>query len=144
MDDIYIQNFSCFNRMLIFHISIFVSIGNDAASAKIIDSEGQISQAEVLDCGDGTYTVTYKPTTKGVHSVSVYLREKPIYGSPFEVTVTAGIDVEKIGPMLLKFGSSGILGQNKGNDDNYEPWGIATDQAGCIVVSDHNNHRIQV
>eukprot|EP00794_Sanderia_malayensis_P018206 gene18206-20024_t len=123
-----------------------VTVGGDPVAAKICDNAGVIMQAEVLDCGDGTYTVTYKPLKKGVHSLSVYVREKPVFGSPFEVTVTAGIEVDKIGPMLLKFGCNGILAaQSKGqSDDNYEPWGVATNQAGSIIVSDHNNHRIQV
>lgn len=113
-------------------------------TVKIRDNCGSVNQAEVIDSNNGTYTITFQPTTKGNHSIFVYIREKPIYGSPFDVLVTAGIDVEKIGPMLLKFGSSGVLGQSKGGDENFEPWGIATDQSGSIIVSDHNNHKIQV
>ena len=113
-------------------------------TVKIRDNSGSVNQAEVIDLNNGTYTITFQPTTKGNHSIFVYIREKPIHGSPFDVLVTAGIDVEKIGPMLLKFGSSGVLGQNKGGDENFEPWGIATDQSGSIIVSDHNNHKIQV
>ena len=100
--------------------------------------------ADITDNDDGTYTITYKPITKGDHTISVYVREKPIYGSPFNVQVSAGIDIERVGPMLLKFGSAGIAGQSTGNDDYYEPWGVTTDQNGLIIVTDHHNHRIQV
>ena len=42
--------------------------------------------------------------------------------------------------MLFKFTPNGC----KSNDENYEPWGVATDPNGLYVVSDHHNHRIQV
>lgn len=118
--------------------------GGDAVAAKMRDSNGVVTQIDIVDNGNGTYSGTFKPTVKGDHLVFLYIREKPIYGSPFEVTVTAGIEVDKTGPMLLKFGAHGVLGQSKGSDDNFEPWGIASDEAGSMIVSDHNNHQILV
>ena len=113
-------------------------------TAKIRDSFGLINLADIIDNKNGTYTGTYKPTVKGTHSLSVYIREKPIFESPFELNVTAGIEIDKTGPMLLKFGSHGVLGQSKGNEESFEPWGIASNEAGSIFVSDHNNHQILV
>ena len=113
-------------------------------TAKIRDSLGVVNQIEIIDNQNGTYSGTYKPYIKGTHSLSIYVREKPIFESPFEIHVTAGIEIEKTGAMLLKFGAHGILGQTKGNDDNFEPWGIASNEPGFIFVSDHNNHQILV
>ena len=118
--------------------------GGDMVTAKIRDSLGVVTQIEIVDNQNGTYSGTYKPCIKGAHSLSIYIREKPIFESPFEIHVTAGIEIEKTGAMLLKFGAHGILGQNKGNDDNFEPWGIASNEPGLIFVSDHNNHQILV
>ncbi|XP_065070731.1 E3 ubiquitin-protein ligase TRIM71-like [Rhopilema esculentum] len=117
-----------------------VMLGGDPVVAKIRDSFGSVTLADITDNNDGTYTAKYKPSHKGTHFVFVYAREKAIMGSPFEVLVTAGIEIDRVGPMLLKFGSKGVLGQN--NDENFEPWGVAVDQSGTIIVSDHNNHRI--
>ena len=111
--------------------------------AKLTDDLGLVISAEVADHDDGSYTLTYKATRKGRHSLAVYVREKPIFGSPFEVLVTAGIDCDKIGPLLTKFGSAGVIGASK-NDDYYEPWGVVCNKNGSIIVTDHNNHCIQV
>ena len=46
--------------------------------------------------------------------------------------------------MLLKFSAHGVLGKSKGNEDSFEPWGIASNDSGSIVVTDHNNHQILV
>ena len=75
--------------------------------------------------------------------IAVYVRDKPVRGSPFGVHVTSGIDKDKIGPLLTQFGSAGILLTTK-NDDSYEPWGITCNREGNIIVTDHNNHKIQV
>jgi len=121
-----------------------VPTGGDMVTAKIRDSLGVVTQIEIVDNQNGTYSGTYKPCIKGAHSLSIYIREKPIFESPFDIHVTAGIEIEKTGAMLLKFGAHGILGQNKGNDDNFEPWGIASNEPGFIFVSDHNNHQILI
>lgn len=129
---------------MLFLVLNTISAGGDAVTAKLRDSNGLVTPVDIIDNGNGTYSGTFKPTIKGLMSVFIYIREKPLQGSPFDVTVTAGIEIEKTGPMLLKFGSHGVLGQSKINDDNFEPWGIASNGSGLIVVTDHNNHHILV
>ena len=106
------------------------------------DSTSISTNVDVFDNDDGTYTLSYRIFSKGKHAVAIYVRDKPIFDNPFEINVTAGIDVAKVGQLLTKFGSAGIGGLK--NDENYEPWGVACDVNGNIVVSDHNNHKIQV
>lgn len=111
--------------------------------AKLTDEKGLTTNVDVKDCQNGSYTIGYTVQSKEKHALSVYVREKPIHGSPFEVNVIAGIDCEKIGPMLTQFGSGGVISSVK-NNDNYEPWGVVCDKDGNILVTDHNNHKVLV
>ncbi|XP_065647014.1 E3 ubiquitin-protein ligase TRIM71 [Hydra vulgaris] len=121
----------------------FIPRGGDALSVKVTDSKGTTTNAEVLDYNNGTYSVTYKVKSKGKHLVAVYIRDKAIQNSPFEVNVSSGIDIEKIGPMLTKFGSGGVT-SSLAKDDSYEPWGLVCNKDGDIIVTDHSNHKVQV
>ncbi|XP_067045260.1 tripartite motif-containing protein 2-like isoform X1 [Acropora muricata] len=114
--------------------------GGDLLSVKLHCPNGSPVTAEVVDNDDGTYTASFTPVSRGDHQITIYARGKPIQGNPFDLQVTSGIDCASIGPMLLKFTHNGC----KSNDENYEPWGVATGPNGLYVVSDHHNHRIQV
>ncbi|XP_057317711.1 E3 ubiquitin-protein ligase TRIM71-like [Hydractinia symbiolongicarpus] len=115
--------------------------GGDYVIAKLTDGKGLTTNVDVKDCQNGSYTIGYTVQSKEKHTLSVYVREKPIHDSPFEVNVIAGIDCEKIGPMLTQFGSGGVISSVK-NNDNYEPWGVVCDKDGNILVTDHNNHKV--
>ena len=43
--------------------------------------------AKVMDNGNGSYTVGYKPSTSGAYSISITLHGVPMPGSPFALTV---------------------------------------------------------
>jgi len=45
---------------------------------------------DVVDNGDGTYSVTYKPEDAGRHDIAVTLEGKPIKGSTFKVDIKPG------------------------------------------------------
>jgi len=119
-----------------------VARGGDLIVGKLTDPSGISTNVDVTDNNNGTYTMGYRIMSKGKHTIAIYLRDKPIMGSPFDIGVSAGIDTNRIGPMLTKFGSAGITGTK--NDENYEPWGVACDMHGSMVVTDHNNHKVQI
>ena len=49
----------------------------------------------------------------------------------------------RIGPVLTWFGSNGVESNSKVNE-SYEPWGICCDSRDNVIVTDHNNHKVQV
>ena len=104
--------------------------------------DGSSLTTEVEDNKDGTYTASFTPDSKGDHQITVHIRGKPIQGNPFDLQVTSGIDCDKIGPMMFKFTSCDQ--QSKTTDETCEPWGVAVDPEGRVVVTDHHNHRLQV
>lgn len=116
--------------------------GGEKVEVIIKNGDGVPIHVDVRDLRDGTYKVIYKVITKEKHSVVVFVRDKLIQDGAYELNVTAGIDCLKIGPLLTKFGSGGII-NHKEDDENYEPWGIVCDHRGNILVTDHNNHKIQ-
>ena len=120
-----------------------VILGGEKVEVIIKNGDGIPINVDVRDMNDGTYKVVYKVITKEKHSIAVFVRDKLIQDGVYELNVTAGIDCLKIGPLLTKFGSGGVINP-KEDDDNYEPWGIVCDNKGNILVSDHNNHKIQV
>ncbi|EDO47729.1 predicted protein [Nematostella vectensis] len=61
--------------------------------------------------------------------------------SPFDLQVTAGIDCDKLSAPVMS-----LIPTDPGQpiDEHFEPWGVATDPYGQLVVTDHHNHRIQI
>ncbi|XP_068743648.1 E3 ubiquitin-protein ligase TRIM71-like isoform X2 [Montipora capricornis] len=87
----------------------------------------------VEDHKNGSYGVTYSPSTAGMHKVSVTVRDKHIQGSPFKVNVLTS------GEAYLKFGKKGTeIGEFNGI------FGVAVDDEGHIIITDCHNHRVQV
>ena len=69
------------------------------------------------------YEISYQPTIKGRHQLHIRVEEQHIRGSPFSVAVK--LPVEKLGTPILTIGRVG------------EPWGVAINQRGEVVVTDH-------
>jgi len=63
--------------------------GGDDFHVDIQGPEGPLD-AEVLDNGDGTYSVSYAPTGPGPHDIAVTLDDVPIKGSTFHVDIKPG------------------------------------------------------
>ena len=76
------------------------------------------------------YEIEYWPTVKGKHQFHVKVEGQHIRGSPFSVVVKQ--PVEKLGNPIL------IIDRVEG------PWGVALNQRGEVVVTEHNEHRISV
>jgi len=65
--------------------------GGDPFDVKIHGPRGEVP-AQVVDNGDGTYTVNYAPENAGNHRIDVTLRNKPVANSPYNVSVKEGAD----------------------------------------------------
>lgn len=122
--------------------------GNDEISATLTSEENvEEIPLQIIDNNNGSYTIHYNVFSRTNHRLSVYIRKKPIPGSPFHINVSTGIDVGRIGGLLTKFGAAGVSGVGGGGGkqmENYEPWGVTYDKNDRLIVTDHNNHKIQV
>ncbi|XP_066923887.1 E3 ubiquitin-protein ligase TRIM71-like [Clytia hemisphaerica] len=120
-----------------------ITNGGDDVSAAMINTEGERIPVDVIDNQNGSYTIKYKVNAKTDHFLQVTLRGRPIHGSPFTISVSTGIDSLRIGPVLTWFGSNGVESNGKINEA-YEPWGICCNSRDQVIVTDHNNHKIQI
>ena len=67
----------------------------------------------VIDNEDGTHTVSYQPTVRGNHQITITMRNCNINGSPFSVNVTGRMDFAKVGKVMACFGCEGTGGGKK-------------------------------
>ena len=74
--------------------------------------------------------ISYQPAIKGRHQLHIRVEGKHIRGSPFSVAVK--LPVEKLGTPILTIGGGG------------RPRGVAINHRGEVVVTELDNHRIQV
>ena len=80
--------------------------------------------------GQSQYEISYQPTIKGRHQLHIKVEGQHVRGSPFSVAVT--LPIEKLGTPILTIG------------DMEEPWGVAVNQRGEVVVSDRKIHCVSV
>ncbi|XP_077983416.1 E3 ubiquitin-protein ligase TRIM71-like [Glandiceps talaboti] len=113
-------------------------VGGDQVSVIVQGPEGGLYHAEVIDRQNGTYTVSYRPQLEGEHRITVTLRGRHIYESPFRVQVKSGRNYANIGQMVKVFGCEG-----ESEGQLCRPWGVCTDRDGRIIVADRSNNRIQ-
>ena len=83
--------------------------------------------------GQSQYEIIYEPTIKGRHQLHVKVQGQHIRGSPFSVAVKS--PVEKLGTPILTIG---------GVTRVKEPWGVAINQRGELVVAEWDGHRVSV
>ncbi|XP_020903826.1 E3 ubiquitin-protein ligase TRIM71 [Exaiptasia diaphana] len=114
--------------------------GGEAMKVVVSPPEGDKYEGKVIDNLDGTYTVAYQPEERGTHEVAITLRNRNISGSPYSVNVTGRMDYGKLGKMMRTFGTEGT-----GGGEFNMPWAVAIDNDnGCFIITDCNNHRVQV
>lgn len=94
---------------------------------------------DIRDNGDGTYSINFRPRSKGEHQLDIAIRGRHICGSPFKLLIDGGREYGRFGVVTQFFGSDGSQ-----NSQFCRPWGICCDQQGHIIVGDRSNHRIQV
>ena len=80
--------------------------------------------------GQSQYEISYQPTIKGRHQLHIKVQSQHIRGSP--LSLAAMSPVEKLGDPILTIG---------GVDD---PWGVAVNQRGEVVVTDVDRHSVSV
>ena len=80
--------------------------------------------------GHNQYEIGYQPTVKGKHQFHIKVEGQHIRGSPFSVAVK--LPVEKLGNPIL------IIDRVK------EPYGVAVNQRGEVVVTERNGHCVSV
>ncbi|XP_051520735.1 LOW QUALITY PROTEIN: E3 ubiquitin-protein ligase TRIM71-like [Myxocyprinus asiaticus] len=113
--------------------------GGDPVSAVVLAADGSVSEADVLDHHDGTYSLTYVLQSEGEGLLSVLVCNKHIKGSPFSVQVTALRTFCSFSLPVATFGSEG-----EAEGQLCRPWGVAVDAEGFVMVADRSNNRIQV
>jgi DNA-binding beta-propeller fold protein YncE len=79
---------------------------------------------------ESQYEVSYQATSRGRHQLHIKVEGEHIKGSPF--TVTVKLPVEKLGtPIKIINGSK-------------NPWGVAVNKKGEILVAERNGHCISI
>jgi hypothetical protein len=67
-----------------------IKSGGEDVKVKIVGPKGEEIPAEIIDNGDGTYKVNYRPSGPGKHVVTPTVRGEPVKKAPFTVEVRAG------------------------------------------------------
>lgn len=106
---------------------------------KSASAVGTTVPIDFRDNSDGTYSINFRPQTKGEHQLVIAIRGQHVRGSPFTLFVESGREYGRFGILTQVFGSEGPQ-----NGQFCRPWGICCDQHGNIIVGDRSNHRIQV
>ncbi|KAK1901828.1 hypothetical protein KUDE01_004793, partial [Dissostichus eleginoides] len=70
--------------------------GGDHVKAEVKNPSGALTDCQITDREDGTYSVEYTPFENGVHSVQVFYDDTPVPKSPFRVTVGEGCDPRRV------------------------------------------------
>ncbi|KAF7207732.1 filamin-B isoform X1 [Nothobranchius furzeri] len=70
--------------------------GGDHIKAEVKNPSGTLTNCEVIDNADGTYSVEYTPFENGLHRVNVLYDDTPVPKSPFRVSVCDGCDPSRV------------------------------------------------
>jgi len=145
------------NRVVSFTVVVVDRKGNRVASSpkgkgiipflvEISLNGNQQQQAKVEENHrkEGEFSVSFTPTTAGQHQISVSHKGKHFKKSPFRIEVVDRPlyrrDYNTVGThSVLRFGSSG-----SGDGQFGDPFGVACNSRGDIVVVESSNNRVQV
>ena len=100
------------------------------------------NELEFIDLNNGKYEVKLKLKDQGKYSIFVKYDGIDLNSSPFQIQVVLKPkprNCNEIKEPKLIFGSQG-----NGNGQFSGPYGVAINLNGCLLVSDYNNHRIQI
>ena len=102
-----------------------------ALTAKLVRSrDATRAECQVRRVGKSKYELQYQPATRGEHQLHIRINGKNIKGSPYTVTVMPS-------PKSLRKPVRSIWNLQ-------EPWGIATNSRGHIVVAEYHGHCVSV
>jgi len=110
--------------------------GNQQQQVKAEEKQGQ----------EGEFSISFTPTSAGQHQISVSHKGKHFKGSPFRIDVVDRSrgpfrrDYNAVGTNpVLQFGSAG-----SGDGQFGDPFGVACNSRGDIIVVECGNNRVQV
>ena len=113
--------------------------GGERLFVQLKVASGGLLPVDIRDNQDGSYSINFRPRTKGDHQLVVAIRGQHIHDSPFTMRVDGGREYGRFGMVTQCWGSEGAA-----NGQFCRPWGICCDQQSNIIVGDRSNHRIQV
>jgi tripartite motif-containing protein 2/3/tripartite motif-containing protein 71 len=96
----------------------------------VSEISGTTASCSVERRGQGQYEISYQPAIKGRHQLHVKVLGQHVRGSPFGMVVKS--PVEKLGTPILTIGRV------------VEPWGVAINQRGEVVVTEWGDHCVSV
>ena len=96
----------------------------------VSETTGEKADCSVKKIGDSQYEVGYQPTTRGRHKLNIKVEGEHIKGSPYLVTVK--LPVQKLGTPIKT-----ISGME-------QPYGVAINQGGEIIVAESKKHCISI
>ena len=91
---------------------------------------GSITKGSVERSGLSQYNISYQPTIKGEHQLHIKISGQHIRGSPFSIQVKSPIEL--LGKSVYTIGGM------------EQPWGVALNQQGCLIVTEHGRHCVSV
>ena len=102
-----------------------------ALTAEIVRSRyATRAECQVKRVGESKYELQYQPAIRGEHQLHIRIGGKNIKGSPYTVVVMPS--PESLGKPVRSIGNL------------QQPWGIATNSRGHIIVAEHNGHCVSV
>ena len=91
---------------------------------------GATERGNIKHKGRDQYEISYQPTIKGKHQLSIKVAGTHIRGSPFAVSVK--LPVDELGTLIQSI------------DGLIHPWGVAVNQRGEVVISEDEKHWISI
>ena len=107
-------------------------------------NQQQEATIEEIQGKEGEFSVSFTPTTAGQHQISVSHKGRHFKASPFRISIVERPvyrrDYNAIGTnSVLQFCSNG-----PGDRQVSQPFGVAFNSRGDLVVVEYGNHRVQV
>ena len=96
----------------------------------VSDITGSKTRGSIEKRGQSQYKINYQPTIKGRHQLHVKVEGQHIRGSPFTIAVTSAVN--NLGTPLRNI--TGVK----------QPWGVAINQRGEVVVTEYAGSRVAV
>ena len=96
-------------------------------SCELVPSSGERMKCEVKPSKCSEYQVDYRPTRRGRHQLHIKVCDQHIRGSPFAVVALRKLEAP-----------------TRTITDLNEPWGVAVDKRGQIIIAERSGHCISI
>ena len=102
----------------------------DQFSCQLTDPNSRHVECSITSTQPGNATISYTPTLRGVHQLKITIGDTDIPGSPFTVHVLPSLEMRGVPIKTI----TGVR----------DPWGVAVNESGEVVVSEQFDHCISV